>query len=154
MTHAPTPDAILNDDPFALVYDETYPCSPARMWALWTERALMASWFGPEGVTSEITAWDLSEGGAWALSMNGQHHLQGEFQVLDEPHRLVITWQWVDDAHDSTVDVRFHPLDDGARTRMVVIHSRLTSEEEQANHDQGWGSTWQALAERVAREAA
>lgn len=144
-----TPADIQARDPFALVYERDYPTTVDRLWALWTEPEQVARWFGPETVTSELTEWAFESGGSYALVMNGIHHLSGRFEAISAPERLVMTWQWKDDAHASKVDVRFADLGDG-NARMTMIHHGFESAEEQSNHDQGWTSTWVSLDEAVA----
>lgn len=41
----------------------TYAASPDRVWALWTTKAGIESWWGPEGFEVTVTALDLRPGG-------------------------------------------------------------------------------------------
>jgi uncharacterized protein YndB with AHSA1/START domain len=99
------------------------------IWRFWTEPDLLASWFGPEGVTvpPESVLVEPRVGGRWELAM--QNDLTGEFNsirgritVFLDPEYLEITMD-ADTSAGSLEDVvlrlEFH--DHGSRTR-VTLH--------------------------------
>ena len=44
---------------------------PARVWAAWTDPALLPRWFGPAGYTCRTHQIDLRPGGLWRFDMIG-----------------------------------------------------------------------------------
>ena len=69
-----------------------------RVWREWTEPAAFADWFGgPDGeVPLDSLSMDVRPGGAWRATMFGgprrqEIHWAGEYQVVEEPERLVLT---------------------------------------------------------------
>lgn len=45
--------------------------SPARVWACWTDPALIHRWFGPDGYSCVTKQIDLVQGGQWRFDMIG-----------------------------------------------------------------------------------
>ena len=51
-----------NDD--SVVIERIVDASVDRVWRMWTDPALFAEWYGPDGATVHVTTMDLSVGGA------------------------------------------------------------------------------------------
>lgn len=49
----------------------TIEASPARVWAAMSAPDRVARWWGPEGFTNTMHAFELHAGGTWSLTMHG-----------------------------------------------------------------------------------
>jgi uncharacterized protein YndB with AHSA1/START domain len=106
------------------------------VWRFWTVPELLASWFGPAGVTVplESVAVDLVEHGRWELSMvdastGATHPIRGRIIAFHEPEFLEI--QLTAHTAEGPVDdvvlrLEFH--DHGDRTRMTLHQGPFTEE--------------------------
>src|SRR5581483_12056335 len=91
--------------------------SQQRVFELWTDPGEIVQWWGPPGVTCPEATVDLRVGGEYRIANrfpDGQIvWIHGRFEVIDEPNRLVYTWQIETDArraqHTERVTVRFEP---------------------------------------------
>jgi uncharacterized protein YndB with AHSA1/START domain len=87
-----------------LVLRRSYAASPERIWALWTTREGIGSWWAPEGFSTSVDDLDLRLGGALTYTMTATGHEQiafmeqaglplsttsrKEFTEVDRPSRL------------------------------------------------------------------
>ncbi len=53
----------------AFTIQRTFKASPERLWALWTTKQGVESWWGPEGFTTKVHALDLRPGGTFDYEM-------------------------------------------------------------------------------------
>ena len=129
----------------SLTYERTLAAAPETVFEAWTDPKVMAEWFGPEAVRTEIETFDLTVGGAYRLVMRGEGDfwLSGRFVAIEPSRRLALTWKWDHGEDETTVEVSFRP--NGAGTHMTVVHTGFGTEEDQTRHDEGWTSTWRAL---------
>ena len=120
-----------------VVVERWLPVTPERVWAYFTDASLWARW---QGTGASI---DPRPGGEIAIRMGtgGEAGARGEFMLLDEPHRLVFTWGWVDAPFgevppgSTTVEVELHAESGGTLLRLT--HSGLPPGLGGA-HDEGW----------------
>lgn len=122
-----------------------------RVFAAWTERAHVAAWFGPTGVTCTIHQWDARPGGAYSLTMHeadgDDMPLAGEFREISPPERLVITWVWGKGGmagRETLLTLEFED-DDGGGTVLRLRHDLLPDAEWADKHELGWTSCLDAL---------
>ncbi len=98
------------------------------VWRFWTEPALLAKWFGPEGVDVpvESVTVELVEQGRWELTMvdnaaGSSHPIQGRVLAFQAPDFLDIQLTALTAAgpvDDVVLRLQFH--DHGDRTRMTL----------------------------------
>ena len=73
----------------------------------WTDPKMVAAWFGPQGFTNPVCAWDARVGGEIHIVMRANDEIaaamgfrdapmRGEFRQVDPPKRLVFTNNAVD----------------------------------------------------------
>ena len=129
-----------------------------RVWKEWTEPERFADWFG--GRESEVplssVSMDVRPGGAWRLTMYAgaeRHEIRwkGEFLEVLEPERLVFTVSDRPDEVYEQVTVVLTDLGDG-RTEMHLEQRGHLSPEQYERAEQGWGSFFDLVAERLASE--
>ena len=138
-------------DEKTLVIDRVFNASPERVFAAWTETAQLAQWYGPEGMTAEIFSNDLRAGGQYALVMRsdeGEHHLNGTYEEIDPPRKLVMTWKWKTGEETTRVTIELRPEGDGTHLRLT--HTGFAEAEQANSHNQGWSSSLNDLERYLA----
>jgi uncharacterized protein YndB with AHSA1/START domain len=129
-------------DGIVLIVRRTIRATAGRLFEAWTRPDQLRAWWGPRPVTCSGAEVDLRVGGRFridnALPDGGTVSIEGEFRVIEPPHRLVYTWRMGagPDAESSLVTVRFEPRGDA--TEVVVVHEQLASEAVRESHEKGW----------------
>jgi len=104
------------------------------------------------GVGAEL---DPRPGGRYRIDVDGVHIAIGEYQQIEPPHRLVMSWGW--DGHptvppgSTTVEITL-TLERGA-TVLRLRHLGLPSEDERRTHADGWRQYIGRLREVAAKAA-
>ena len=126
----------------ALRVTRTIKADPQAVWNAWTQPEHMKHWTCPApGGAREITA-DLRVGGAFAMRMvveGNEHNAFGTYREIDEPRRLVYTWDWQEEEFrvgETLVTVEFNQVDGG--TEIVLVHDGFPAAEARDGHDEGW----------------
>lgn len=122
------------------------PAPVEKVWDAWTRPELLAKWSAPEGVEHISYDVDLRVGGAYTLVMRtpegGQHTAVGTYTEIDAPHRLVYTWDWVEEDYrmgvDTIVTVELRPA--GEATEVILTHDLFPAAEATQGHNEGWTS--------------
>jgi len=134
-----------------LVLTRRFAARPERVYAAWTDAALLRQWFGPEGLTITRCEADARVGGRWRIEASLPDGrtvgVGGVFKRLEPPSRIVLSWLWDDrppGAPDMEVDVALSSV--GGGTEMVLQHSGFTGEEQRGCHDDGWTAGFRKLA--------
>ncbi|MBM3488523.1 MAG: hypothetical protein FJX67_18145 [Alphaproteobacteria bacterium] len=145
--------------PASVRIERRLPVPPARAFDAWTRPAEIRRWWGRRGYTAEIIECDVREGGAWRLAMRSPEGnlnvVRGRFTRVEPPHHLVYTWAW-DSAPDQVTEVAVEFRAEGDGTRMTLVHTGFKDGGSAAEHDKGWSSHVDALAdyaEEIARPA-
>lgn len=132
--------------------------TPEEVFDAWTNPEVLTRWWGAQR-TSESPGCDvdLRVGGTYVLRMrdagSGEvHAVAGEYREIDRPRRLVYTWCWeagsgMHPGLVTVVTVEFIGL--GDRTRVVLEHAGLGSEESRSRHAEGWKGAFENLGERI-----
>jgi uncharacterized protein YndB with AHSA1/START domain len=123
----------------ALVTRRTIRAAPERLFDAWTEPAQLLAWWGPRPVTCESAEVELRVGGRYRIANKlpggALFVIQGEFEIVERPHRLVYTWHAGEDTQ-SRVTVRFEPR--GGATEVIVVHEQIPDELLRDSHEAGW----------------
>jgi uncharacterized protein YndB with AHSA1/START domain len=146
----------------AVVVTRTFDAAPDRVFAAFTEADEIASSFGPENVTTEITAFEARAGAAFHFVM---HHADGDdypvggtIVEINPPRHLVMTWIWEKGTYagvetqlsldyagvETQLSLDFAPNDNGG-TGLTLTHEYLADDEAHRLHDMGWTSAMAAL---------
>ncbi len=136
--------------------ERTFSAPRERVYAAWTEGALLREWSCPEGLTIGEASNNLREGGRFRIEMiepdSGVRHVAvGRYLELDPPARLVMTHGWLHEGEEpEAVDARATRLtvelfDEGARTRMVLVQRGFPTVESRDGHREGWESSFRQL---------
>jgi uncharacterized protein YndB with AHSA1/START domain len=134
-----------------LVTRRTIRASALKLFEAWTQPDQLRAWWGPRPVTCSGAEVDLRVGGHYRIDNvlpDGQTlTIEGEFQVVEAPHRLVYTWRAGED-RVSRVTVRFEPRDEA--TEVIVIHEQIPSETVRESHEGGWRGCLDGLERHLA----
>jgi uncharacterized protein YndB with AHSA1/START domain len=128
--------------------ERTYQASLDDVWALWTTKEGLESWWGPEGFTTKVRTLELRPGGPWEYAMTATGPEQVEFMkragmplctTSRATYTEVVSRQRL--SYDNLVDfipgvapyaaavaVEFHPSPHGVRMTITL----------DAMHDQRW----------------
>ncbi len=131
----------------AFTIERTFKTTPGRMWALWTTKEGVESWWAPEGSTVKVLALDLRPGGAFdyehtattpeqvagmkELGMPLTLRVRNVYKEIIKPRRLVLTTS-MDfipgmDPYEVTSEVDFVKVKEG--TKVIFTFSNVHSEE-------------------------
>lgn len=98
-----------------------FDATPERMWRAHTDPEQIVQWWAD----TTIDKHDFKVGGQWRFVSDGEggqkHAFRGEFKEIDEPRKIVRTFEYEPwPGHVMTESVVFEPLD-GGRTRQVTV---------------------------------
>jgi uncharacterized protein YndB with AHSA1/START domain len=133
-----------------LTIERRFAAPPQKVFAAWTDPALLAGWFGPGEMTCPEVELDVREGGRWRtvmLETGGTRHIvAGTYVEIDPPRRLVMTWAWEQGGafgNETLVEIDLEA--DGDGTLMHFRHSGFETVGAVEMHSHGWGATWPCL---------
>ena len=118
---------------------------PETVWALWTDPTQLCAWWGVEADA------DPTPGGIFRVVMESGPVMRGEYVELEPPNRLLFTFGWEGGAPggplppgSSRVEVTLEEAAGG--TQLTLRHHDLPPEHV-ADHERGWVSFLQVMAE-------
>lgn len=113
------------------------------VWDAWTQPEQMKRWACPAPGGVQDVSSDFRVGGAFSLSMkveDNDYTAFGTYREIDEPNRLVYTWDWREEEHatgETVVTVEFEAQGDA--TQIVLVQEGFPNAEQTQGHDEGWG---------------
>lgn len=114
----------------------TLNAPPERVWRALTDANELAAWFWPPSWASTVEA-DVRVGGRYRVASEvGGMAVGGEYVAVEPFERLVQTWRWDGEDHETLVTTTLTPSGDG--TLVTILHERFATDEDAANHRQGW----------------
>jgi uncharacterized protein YndB with AHSA1/START domain len=124
-----------------LVVRRTIRASAETLFEAWTRPEHLRVWWGPRPVTCSDAEVDLRVGGRFrivnALPDGKTVTIDGEFQEIKPPHKLVYTWRMGHEHEASSlVTVRFEAR--GEATEVVVVHENIPNAAVRDSHATGW----------------
>jgi uncharacterized protein YndB with AHSA1/START domain len=140
-----------------LVIERIFDAPRELIFKCWTEPEHLAQWIGPKGFGSTILAWDLRQGGKYRIHKRGpdgrEHWQQGVFREIVPPERIVRTYCWSDadgrpTRPETLLTLTFADL--GGRTRLTLHQAVFESVIARDDHQHGWSSSLDQLAEYIA----
>ena len=128
-------------DDLTLRLTRRFDASPERLFDAWTDQAQFAEWFGPKDVTTVYCELDPRTGGAWRLlGRNSERTFAVSGRYLEVKPR----------DPETTVTLDFKPLA-GGKTEMTMVQTRFPDPTATANHNRGWGMSFDKLDALLAR---
>jgi uncharacterized protein YndB with AHSA1/START domain len=134
--------------------------SRARVYAAWTNPAMLQAWFGPAGMHCSKVECDIRVGGSYRIDMvnpsegarvKGTTHVSatGAYTKIVPNELLQFTWipSMSPDEH-TLVTISLKDVDGG--TELTLRHDRFLSEQSRDGHNNGWSGTLDKLAAMAA----
>jgi uncharacterized protein YndB with AHSA1/START domain len=131
-----------------------------RVWQAYTDPELVAQWWGPRETTTVVDKLEFKPGGAWRfverMEDGTETGFRGEFREIQEPERIVWTFEWEGmPGHIATDAVTFSEKDGGTQ---VSVLSTFSSQEDrdgmlESGMEKGMGESYDQLAELLAKVA-
>lgn len=125
----------------SLDVEQLIDARPDTVFRLLTDPTLYGRWFGPEGATVTVDEMEVTLGGRLALTigfpaMAFEVGIEGFYEVIEPPHRLVHTWRATDEELVTTVSFDVEPQ--GSRTRLKVHHRGFVDPVDLEQNQGGW----------------
>jgi uncharacterized protein YndB with AHSA1/START domain len=99
----------------ALVTSRLIAAPRERVWAAFSDPAVLAAWWGPASFTNSVHEFDFRPGGAWKFTMHGPngsaYAMDHRFVEVVAPERIVI--RHLQPGHDFTLTVVLAPAKGG-----------------------------------------
>ncbi len=134
--------------------ERTFAASAEDVFDAWTSPEVMRRWLhpAPDWSTPEA-AVDLRVGGKVRVVMRRpdgtQAEAQGEYTLIDRPHRLVMSWTFDDDPHnEQLIELSFSQS--GSSTRVLMVNSGISTDERRGAQDWGWRGCFAELERELA----
>lgn len=146
------------DSQRALVMTRAFAAPRALVWKAWTNATHAKSWMGPRGFTATSLESELRPRGAWRLCLrrddNAEELWQGGvyFEVVT-PERLVFSFAWdgADHRHGHETRITLNFAEQQGKTTMNFRQETFESVGQRDAHQQEWNSTFDRLAEHLAK---
>lgn len=122
------------------------------VFAAWTQPEILRRWFTPGGRGACEASLDPRAGGAYRIGMSGtgcdgaqKSVAAGVYTEISPYSRIQFTWTFEHKPEaDTLVTVEFREVEGG--TELTLTHQGFTSDADCANHERGWTSILDALA--------
>jgi uncharacterized protein YndB with AHSA1/START domain len=122
--------------------ERTFAASAEDVFDAWTSPEVMRRWFhcAHDWATPEAEV-DLHVGGKVRVVMRKpdgtEVEAQGEYALIDRPHRLVMTWSFDDDSsNEQLIELTFS--ESLGSTTVLLVNSGISTDERRDAQDWGW----------------
>jgi uncharacterized protein YndB with AHSA1/START domain len=122
--------------------ERTFPAPAGEVFDAWTSPEVMRRWLhcAADWQTPEAEV-DLRVGGKLRVVMRRpdgtEVQAQGEYTLIDRPHRLMMTWTFDDDpANEQLIELSFSESE--GLTTVVMVNSGISTDERRDAQDEGW----------------
>lgn len=133
----------MSNDDDSLEVSRVIRATPERVFAAWTDPALIVKWWGAGDVRCTEAEMDLRVGGTYRIANQtpdgSTQWITGAFNRVDRPHRLSYTWAMEPTGADtqfSQVDVTFDAVDEA--TLVTVQQTQIATPSAREVHLHGW----------------
>ncbi|MBO0682438.1 MAG: SRPBCC domain-containing protein [Candidatus Dormibacteraeota bacterium] len=127
---------------YVLRIERSFAASAEDVFDAWTSPEVMRRWFhcAPDWGTPDAEV-DLRVGGKVRVVMRRpdgtQVSAQGEYTLIDRPHRLAMTWTFDDDPSNvQALDLSFSQS--GGSTTVLLVNSGISTDGRRDAQDWGW----------------
>ncbi len=122
--------------------ERTFAAAAEEVFDAWTSPEVMRRWLhcAPDWDTPEAEV-DLRVGGKVRVVMRRpggtEGEAQGEYTLIDRPHRLVMTWAFDDDpSNEQLIELSFSESE--GLTTVLMVNSGISTDERRDAQDEGW----------------
>ena len=141
----------------ALTMTRVFDAPRSLVFRLWTDPEHARNWWGPRNYPATQVTMDVRPGGTWRNCLTSPETGKelrhgGVFREVVPPARLVFTFAWEEEGErglETLVTVTF--AEQGGKTLMTFHQAPFQSDAERDGHQGGWNSTFDRLAEQLAR---
>lgn len=125
----------------SLAVDQMIEARPETVFRLLTEPDLYVRWFGPPGAEVQVNEMEVALGGRLALEirlpgLDDPIGIEGFYEVIEPPLRLVHSWRTLDDELFTTVSFELEPR--GLHTFLRVNHQGFVDPIDLDRNQTGW----------------
>jgi uncharacterized protein YndB with AHSA1/START domain len=150
-------DTVVEDACDDLLITRVFKVPRELLFECWSDPKHLAHWSGPRGFTVPHHSMDFRVGGIYRACLRSpegaEHWVRGTYIEITRPERLVFTHAWEDEhgkaGPETRVVITFTEQDDG--TEMTFRQSLFRSTASRDGHGAGWSSSFDALAEYLAK---
>ena len=129
--------------------ERIFAASAEDVFDAWTSPEVMRRWFhcAPDWDTPEADV-DLRVGGKVRVVMRKpdgtEVEAQGEYTLIDRPHRLVMTWTFDDDpSNEQLIELSFSESEDS--TTVLMVNNGISTDARRGSQDRGWRGCFDEL---------
>jgi uncharacterized protein YndB with AHSA1/START domain len=122
--------------------ERTFAAPAEDVFDAWTSPEVMRRWFhvAPDWDTPQAEV-DLRVGGRVRVVMRRpdgrEAEAQGEYTLIERPHRLVMTWTFQDDpSNEQLIELSFSESE--GSTTVLMVNSGISTDERRESQDTGW----------------
>jgi uncharacterized protein YndB with AHSA1/START domain len=122
--------------------ERTFAAPAEDVFDAWTSPEVMRRWFhvAPDWDTPQAEV-DLRVGGRVRVVMRRpdgrEAEAQGEYTLIERPHRLVMTWTFHDDpSNEQLIELSFSESE--GSTTVLMVNSGISTDERRESQDTGW----------------
>ena len=145
----------MSEEPGLVVrIERTFQAPLEQVFDAWTSPEVMRRWFHPasDWQTPEAEV-DLRVGGKVRVVMRKpdgtEVEAQGEYTLIDRPHRLVMTWTFSDDpSNEQLIELSFSESE--GSTTVLMVNSAISTDERRDAQDGGWHGCFDELERALA----
>ncbi len=134
--------------------ERTFEASAEDVFDAWTSEEVIGRWFIPQDGWQEPSAEvDLRVGGKIRVVMrdsNGEPvGAEGEYTLIERPHRLAFTWTFDDDpSNQQMIELEFTERD--GVTSVLFVNSDISEQERRDAQYEGWSTCFDEMARVLA----
>jgi len=134
--------------------ERTFAASAEEVFDAWTSAEVMRRWFHcATDWETPVAEVDLRVGGKVRVVMrrpDGTNaEAQGQYTLIDRPHRLQMTWTFGDDpTNEQLIELSFSESD--GSTTVSMINSGISTDDRRDAQDWGWRGCFDQLERVVA----
>ena len=133
-------------NPFAVDLARVIAAPRSKVYRAWLDPALLAGWMGPDDFSVTVATVDERVGGVHEVEMldreGGRHTFVSVIEELVTDERIVFTFKFDPEAHETKLTVTFSDAEGGG-TALRLQHERITVEGtlDTQSVNVGWGQT-------------
>ena len=138
----------------SLELTRVFPAPHARVFAFFSDAALLVRWWGPRGFSIPAIEFTPDVGATYRIAMQPPEGeafaLTGTFHRVDPSH-LAISFQWEPadpDDQETLAQLSFRPINDS--TEVHLGQGPFKTQARRALHRDGWTESFDRLAELLA----
>jgi uncharacterized protein YndB with AHSA1/START domain len=129
--------------------ERTFSATAAEVFDAWTSPEVMRRWLhcGPDWATP-VAEVDLRVGGKVRVVMRkpdgSEAEMQGEYALIERPHRLVMAWTFNDDpSNQQLIELSF--LESDGSTTVLMVNSGISTGDRRDGQERGWNGCLEQL---------